>query len=127
MNIRILQTHINKEGSPPETIENVEKRFFNIVGRGHTTFVLPNYFPEDLEVPVLPTGIDLTIYPKEDFDLLRVSTSHGVEMPEDEQFYKQEGGIYREVESDYRSVVDLEPYNDSARIKKTVKFRIGKM
>lgn len=101
------------EGAPPTVIENVEKRFFNIVGRGHMTFVVPNYYPEDLEVPVLPSGIDLTLYPKEDFDMLRVSTSHGVEIPEDEQFYKQDGSIYREIESKYRSVVGMEPWDDA--------------
>lgn len=89
------------EGTPPQIYENVERRLFNIVGRGHGAIVVPNYFPEDWSVTILPTGIDLMIYPKEDFDLLRISTNAGVWLPEDKQFYKQEGGIYQEIKEKY--------------------------
>lgn len=78
----------------PKVIENVNKRMFNIVGRGHSVIIIPNYLPEDWNITVLPTGIDLTLYPKDDFDLLRISTNDGVWLPEEEQKYKQSGGVW---------------------------------
>lgn len=95
------------EGRPPQVIEGVEKRWYNILGRGHGTIVVPNYLPEDWDVPILPTGLDLTLYPKEDFDLLRVSTNAGVWLPEEEQWYKQEGGIYQEIKQKYEDVISM--------------------
>lgn len=94
------------EGNPtgasrPKIIEGMEKRWFNIVGRGHKTIVIPNYLPEDWDVPILPTGIDLTLYPKEDFDLLRISTAWGTELPVEEQWYKKEGSLYHEIKEKY--------------------------
>lgn len=105
----------NPTGSPaPKIYEGVEKRWFNIVGRGHSTVVLPNYFPEDWDVPILPTGIDLTLYPKEDFDLLRISTNVGAVLPEEEQRYKQEDiGYYAEVKAKYEDVLNMDLKNAS--------------
>lgn len=97
------------EGTPPKLRENIEKRWFNLLGRGAKTFVVPNYYSEDIDVPILPTGIDLTIVPKDDFDLLRVSTSQGVMLPESEQYYKRDGSIYREIEEKYNRVQGLTP------------------
>jgi hypothetical protein len=104
------------EGSPPTIYENIERRWFNIMGRGHATIVVPNYFPEDWDVPVLPTGIDLTLFPKEDFDVLRVSTSEGAVLPEEQQRYKLEGGIYQEIKAKYEEVTS-ENYSGSAERK----------
>jgi hypothetical protein len=97
------------EGSSPQIYQNVERRWFNIVGRGHRTIVIPNYYPEDWDVPILPTGIDLTLYPKDDFDLLRISTSAGAVLPEEEQIYKKEGGIYHEIKAKYEDVISFVP------------------
>ncbi|WP_033829089.1 hypothetical protein [Bacillus andreraoultii] len=93
------------EGYPPQVYQNVQKRWYNVLGRGHRVIVVPNYFPEDWDVPILPTGLDLTLYPKEDYDLLRVSTNAGVWLPEEEQWYKQEGGIYQEIKQKYEEVI----------------------
>lgn len=76
------------EGSQPQVYTNLEKRWYNIVGRGHTVITLPNYYPEDWTKEILPTGVDFTIYPKEDFDLMRISTNVGVLVPEDEKLYR---------------------------------------
>ncbi|WP_427036511.1 hypothetical protein [Cytobacillus pseudoceanisediminis] len=98
--------------NPPQIYQNVEKRWFNIVGRGHRTIVIPNYYPEDWDVPILPTGIDLTIFPKEDFDALRISTNAGAVLPEEQQWYKAEGGIYQDIKSKYEEVTS-ENYSGS--------------
>lgn len=86
-------THVNDEtqfvpsnslhlGREPQLWE-MNTRWFNIVGRGHSIITLPNYFPEDWDVEILPTGIDFTIKPKEDFDVMRISTGSGVLLPYD--------------------------------------------
>ena len=106
------------EGNQPIIREGLEKRWFNVVGRGAETFVIPNYFPEDNNIDILPSGIDLTLIPKEDFDLLRVSTSYGVMLPENEQYYKQDDGLYREIEAKYAQVVDMEPTTNEAKDRK---------
>lgn len=106
------------EGSPTKVRENLDKRWFNILGRGAMTFVLPNYYPDDFDVPLLSTGIELKLYPKDDYDLVRISTSHGVEIPEDEQFYKREGSFYQEMKQKYESVVNIDPYNDETQQRK---------
>lgn len=108
------------EGKPPKVYENVESRFFNIVGRGHSAIVVPNYFPEDWNVPVLPTGVDLTLYPKEDFDLLRVSTNVGVWLPEELQFYKQKGGIYQEIKEKYEEATSEYFYGSEEERKQAI-------
>jgi hypothetical protein len=102
------------KGYPPQVYENVEKRWYNVVGRGHQVIVVPNYLPEDWSVPILPTGLDLTLYPKEDFDLLRVSTNAGVWLPEEEQWYKREGGIYQEIKQKYEDALRIPPNNQNS-------------
>lgn len=105
-------------GRPTQVREGVNKRWFNIVGRGANTFVLPNYYPDDFEVPVLSTGIELKLFPKDDYDLVRISTSHGAEIPEKDQFYKREGSIYQEIKRKYEQVSRMNPTNDETRERK---------
>lgn len=76
------------------------ERLFNIMGRGHETLTFPNDVPEpmfwdqvtypELEKPVevLTTGMDWTIVPKDDFDVLRLSTFSGGLLPEENFLYK---------------------------------------
>lgn len=64
-------------GDEPRTYKNMEKRFFNIMGRGFETISIPNVFHEDYRKEILTTGLDLTLYPKDDYDFLRVSTFYG--------------------------------------------------
>lgn len=75
-------------GAQPTTYNDMETRFYNIVGRGHSVITLPNYYPEDWDKEILPTGVDFTIYPKEDFDLCRISTNIGEKLPEELQRYR---------------------------------------
>lgn len=77
------------QGTQPQTRLNVEPRLYNLVGRGHTVITLPNYYPEDWTKEVLPTGVDFIIYPKEDFELMRISTNVGFPLPEEDWFYKE--------------------------------------
>lgn len=72
------------EGSTP-TSYNMDTRVFNVVGRGHSEITLPNYFPEDWNLDILPTGVDFTIIPKEDFDIARISTGAGAFVPEGQE------------------------------------------
>lgn len=76
-------------GNEAELHENITKRWFNVVGRGHTTVIVPNYLPEDWNVPILPTGLDITLQPKEDFDLCRISTNAGAKLERDDWHYKE--------------------------------------
>lgn len=108
-NEKVASPNVFEGGKVPQIYQNVEKRWFNILGRGHKTIVVPNYFPEDWSVPILPTGIDLTLYPKEDFDVLRISTAAGVWLPEDQQKYKLEGGIYQEIKQKYEDALMIDP------------------
>jgi len=66
-----------EEGSAAQTL-NLDTRCYNIMGRGHQVITLPNYYPDDWDVEILPAGVDFTIYPKDDFDLCRISTASGV-------------------------------------------------
>ncbi|WLD92636.1 hypothetical protein [Alkalihalobacillus sp. AL-G] len=75
------------EGEPPEVYPNVRNRFFNICGRGHDVVVVPNVFHEDYTKELLTTGLDLTLYPKDDYDLLKISTNYGTLLPKEEQQY----------------------------------------
>lgn len=61
----------------PRKFENVRSRFFNFANRGHAVMVIPNVYHEDYRVNLLPTELDLTIIPKDDYDFLRVSTNFG--------------------------------------------------
>lgn len=56
---------------------NIKNRVFNIVGRGHEVVALPNVFHEDYKEELLTSGLDLELYAKEPFDLLRISTNDG--------------------------------------------------
>lgn len=64
-------------GQKPRFFKKLSKRFFNIVGRGFETIVISNVYHEDYRIPLLTTGLDLTLYPKDDYDFLRVSTLYG--------------------------------------------------
>ena len=70
-----------KEGVQPQYHENVKNRFYNFVGRGHQVLAIPNVFHEDYTFPIVTTGLDLEIYAKEDFDLLRIRTNDGGHVP----------------------------------------------
>lgn len=61
----------------PRLFEGARNRFFNFSNRGHAVMTIPNVFHEDYRVNLLPTGLDLTIIAKNDYDLLRVSTNYG--------------------------------------------------
>ncbi|MED0662185.1 hypothetical protein [Geobacillus thermodenitrificans] len=61
----------------PRKFENVRNRFFNFANRGHAVMVIPNVYHEDYRVDLLPTGVDITIFPKDDYDFLRISTNYG--------------------------------------------------
>lgn len=102
-------------GDPPRIYENVDRRWFNITGRGHEVFIVPNYLPEDWDIELLPTGLDITITAKEDFDLLRISTNAGVEIAEEEQFYKRPGGVYQEQLRKYEEVTSSYYSGDEVR------------
>lgn len=65
------------EGDQPLVFRNMKKRFFNVMGRGFETITIPNVFHENYRVPILTTGLDLTLYPKDNYDFLRVSTFYG--------------------------------------------------
>lgn len=64
----------------PRIFPGVTNRFFNFVGRGHEVIVVPNVNHENFTAPILTTGLDFTIYPKDDYDLLRISTNFGTEL-----------------------------------------------
>lgn len=64
----------------PRIFPGVTNRFFNLVGRGHEVIVVPNVYHENHAEPIITTGLDFTIYPKNDYDLLRISTNFGTEL-----------------------------------------------
>lgn len=64
----------------PKIFPGVTNRFFNLVGRGHEVIVVPNVYHENHAEPIITTGLDFTIYPKNDYDLLRISTNFGTEL-----------------------------------------------
>lgn len=72
------------EGSVP-TSYDMQTRVFNIVGRGNSEITLPNFFPENWDLEILPTGINFTLFAKEDFDVARISTGAGAFIPEGEE------------------------------------------
>jgi hypothetical protein len=65
----------------PIVYENLKNRVYNIVGRGHEVVSLPNVFHEDYKVELLTSGLELELYAKDDFDLLRISTNGGALVP----------------------------------------------
>lgn len=70
-----VPNHYEKE--EPQIYENIKNRFFNFANRGHAVMAIPNVFHEDYREELVTSGIDLTIYPKDDYDLLRISTNYG--------------------------------------------------
>lgn len=70
-----------KRGVQPRIFTNMETRFYNIVGRGHETISMPNVFHEDYRKELLVSGLDFKIIPKNDYDLLRISTADGAYIP----------------------------------------------
>jgi len=65
------------EGEQPEIFKDMKNRFFNVMGRGFETITIPNVYHEDYRKEILTTGLDLTLYPKNDYDFLRVSSFYG--------------------------------------------------
>lgn len=76
----------------PRIFPGVTNRFFNLVGRGHEVIVVPNVYHENHAEPIITTGLDFTIYPKNDYDLLRISTNFGTEL---------EYGVFSDVFEEY--------------------------
>lgn len=74
---RVSANDIYLGGKVPIDRTNVEFREYNIAGRGIEVFTLPNWYPDDWYTEVLPTGIDLEITPKNDYDLMRICTNEG--------------------------------------------------
>ena len=68
---------MEKERCAATSYTGLRNRVFNIVGRGHEVVLLPNVFNEDYKVELLTSGLDLELYAKEDFDLLRITTMDG--------------------------------------------------
>ncbi|MED5010902.1 hypothetical protein P9852_05370 [Geobacillus stearothermophilus] len=64
-------------GDQPRVFENVKNRFYNIVGRGHEAIIVPNVYETDFSRQLTTTVVDITLYAKNDFDLLRISTNYG--------------------------------------------------
>jgi hypothetical protein len=99
----------NPEGSPAPVVYNdVGRRLFNITMRGHATITIPNYLPEDWRFDTLPSGIDLSIKPKDDFDVCRISTAHGAWYAEEKQMYKAEGTIYAQAKAAYEDALSID-------------------
>ncbi|MGG3737243.1 hypothetical protein [Aeribacillus pallidus] len=65
------------QGDQPRVFPNIKNRFYNIVGRGHEAIVIPNIYEDDFSQKLVTTAVDLTLYAKDDFDLLRISTNYG--------------------------------------------------
>lgn len=67
--------------APSNYYKGLENRVYNIVGRGHEVVALPNVFHEDYTQELLTSGLDVELYAKEDFDMLRISTNDGALLP----------------------------------------------
>lgn len=75
-------TNPQKLGTVQPTLHTgCTNRFYNIVGRGHDAIVIPNVFHEDYTKKIVTTALDLTLYAKDDYDLLRISTNDGAFIP----------------------------------------------
>lgn len=66
-----------KLGVQPRVLSGLKNRIYNIMGRGHEVISLPNVFHEDYRYELVSTAVDLTLYPKADYDLLKISTNQG--------------------------------------------------
>lgn len=82
-----LATWAVKDGdAQPTTYTGLTKRFYNIVGRGHDAISLPNVYPEDYTQELLTSALTLSLTPKDDYDLLRISTNAGAHV--DDRVYE---------------------------------------
>ena len=86
-----LSGDVDVLGDQPRVFENVANRFYNIVGRGHDVMVVPNVFETSFNETVLTTALDITLYAKNDFDLLRISTNYGTEIEGFNRTYDEDG------------------------------------
>jgi hypothetical protein len=65
-------------------VYDIQNRFFNIIGRGHETIAIPNVYHEDFTKELVTTGLDLTLYAKDNYDFLRVASFYGDLIDEEE-------------------------------------------
>lgn len=86
---RISKDDIYLGGKVPIDRTDAEFREYNITGRGHEVFVLPNWYPDDWYAEVLPTGVDFVITPKNDYDLFRLCTNYGT-LKNEEDWYNND-------------------------------------
>lgn len=77
-------------GEEPISYKDLDIRFFNLMGRGFETVAIPNVYHEDYREEILTTGLDLTLYAKDDYDFLRVSTFYGGELGRFDKTYQDE-------------------------------------
>ncbi|RKH76971.1 hypothetical protein D7X99_33040 [Corallococcus sp. AB032C] len=77
-------------GDQPRVFSGVKNRFYNIVGRGHEAIVAPNIYEDDFSQKLVTTAVDITLYAKNDFDLLRISTNYGDFVSGEELTYEDE-------------------------------------
>jgi hypothetical protein len=84
---RIHANDIYLGGKTPVKRTNLEFLEHNIAGRGNEVFTIPNWYPDNWFTDILPTGIDLEITPKDDYDLMRVCTNYG-SLKDPEEWYK---------------------------------------
>ena len=66
-----------KHGAQPRFHSQVTNRLYNLVYRGHAYVSVPNVFHQDYFFPIVTTYLDLDIIPKNDYDLLRITTMDG--------------------------------------------------
>ncbi len=65
------------KGDQPRRFPELKNRFYNLVGRGNEIITIPNLDEKRFDRQTFVTPVDLTLIPKDDFDLLRVSTNIG--------------------------------------------------
>mgnify|MGYP001401622564 CR=1 FL=1 len=78
------------QGDQPQVFSDMKQRFFNLVGRGFETVAVPNVFHEDFRKELLTTGLDLTLWPKNDYDFLRISTFYGGQLEDRDRTYQDD-------------------------------------
>lgn len=97
-----LSSYYQWKSVRPTVYPGMTERMFNILGRGHEVITIPNDLPEEIfwqlelielqglerPVEILSTGIDFKIIPKDDYDLMRISTDVGGLLPEEERPYQ---------------------------------------
>lgn len=67
----------DKRGNKPRQYTGLKNRFYNIVGRGHEVVAFPNVYHEDYTEDLVTSALDIVLYAKGDYDLLRVRTNDG--------------------------------------------------